>query len=1556
MAELETLSGDTTSLPSGIKLPEIEVPVVDDGTVKENLVKTLTKEEAEKQQVEDYVDKNSGSLRIRIGRPNPQANVTPLTKEPIEKDIDKQTSSEEITLDKVMSGEISRINGKFVNPNLIQKAQQGDIPSKIKLARTVDLARTDQTSGVKIAGVSQGQIMPEFKADKELNKYSEGRLIVLNALTRIDPNTNQAIVPDSRVQQLLVDYYSTGQFWTEITRRTAEAGRGITMIPVLTNMLSNFVGAATDAADLPDSMDGFLGLKANDETFSKSWEQRQPAMADFYTKYKSKVETVLPGLTMASSINDDLKEKYIAKHGIEQYEEDFTIVNPVTKKRVDVPMISEEVGSQLLKIGFDELPFSQKALAMILENVGIGSSLAKGTLNKGRKQSKKVKELVDADPVEYANLSPIEVIRKSKINDSQNGFTKGYYQFTQSMGRRLKNRGAIGASLINEDRKNALNLLETQIVTAKNKYNKLDPNDIRGKKLIDIELENLQTQKIKYTFPFARKTFMSSVIVDETVMGLGQAVGYEFAPQLGLSNESGEIMGILATAVQAPQKLTRGVLGYLEGASGGATATWLGMLESLPRIPKGTFIDRRYTNLVDELNRPLEANEKIGIQQVAKILKNLDPKKREMVYTSINEFQELRERIVNSFKTPEKQEEARKLFTLSFAHVSGLAPLIAMERASLGKLKANGKNINEAVDWQLQSEKSNKAATEAIENLKRMMSEDSDIDIDDKEFLTTWTGNFTKAANDFEMELNTTKIEYLSQLQSFKDNILKNPDVPLSEDLISELAEMEIKLTSGAAQNLEAQREIYAKTTQEVMKQLKIRGDNIIALKGDPKFVRRLGQYVEDIYDARKDSVYKQGKLLYDQVDSTANFDLTPLVEDMIDRKGSLVEGDLKVFFSPEGKFFQSKSGREARKAFQSMAKRTIENDLNLSADQFDELIAFHSNPKLLDNPDLAGDYIADATPIDLLIHYGKKSKDSGGLNTLTPFKGTVFELDTIKRHFMAQGRKLQKADNKSEATEFIEYGNKIETVLKTNPNVYEKLVGARKGYQLLNFDPTRKESIGEAIVNARQGPERVVAVEDGYKYQYKKGFLPENFHENIGKNMDKILNGDVGAINLLETDMEELVRFWSAGDMPDGSLVFDITTQAGKDKLEVLSTLITANLYEHWGSARIAMLNRIKRQKDYGQSITSTEYDFQTADNIKNLQESLTIKVNTPDGIQKVNLVDVGAIVAQEKELITLMKLDKRAATQYKNLADELNNTSSLLRTTADAKLKIEGKGIKNLEKIADITDSEQFYDMYIHGKPPSMMAGLRDQYVNARLSGLDVGDAETAVTSRAVLEDEFNKGVMYHMTEGLLKRAGRQRSQMTLLGFDDRPFELSTFTNAGQFASDLSNANTQAVMKEVGFNSKHIQYLEDMSRFFEYAQGASLARYDMVGVVRGIQPNELISRAFNLARGMVSPTYVAGEMGARLAISRRQELVALAAKSEEAARIITMMLKNPKLVMEKDVKTLGTLLEEFVVTDLARTGASAPQFLDSDELYKSNMHYNGKPLFNKVLQENNQ
>ena len=1551
MATLETVDSNQDLFNKGSKLPEINLPEVEGSTDKSTSdKKVLVDSDTGNPIPKDVASvKDDGTLRITIGKPNPQANVTQDIKEKVKQDIEKQVS-EEVTLDSIMSGQTTRVNGKFVNPNLVTKANAGDIPSKIKLERMVDLVKTKQQSGVKIAGVAEGKVSPEFKKDQSLNKYAEGRLLVLNSLKKVNPNTNEALVPDPKVQQLLLDYFSTGDFYTEMSRRAAEAGRGITMLPIIGNMAYNFVGAATDAFDLP-------GEYGDDVDFGDAWQKRQPAMSNFYTKYKSVIEDNLgmTGLTAASGINDDLKEKYIDKYGIDEYNRFYTVVNPVSKKRVEVPIISEEMGSELYKIGFDELPFSEKAMAYILENIGIGSVFAKASLDKGKRHSRIVKDLLDDDPVRYGNLSPIEILRKHRIDNATNDFTKGYYQFTQNIGRRLKNRGALGAAIVNEDRTNALNLLDKQIDSVKVRRSKLNPGDTRGSKLLDQELENLNTQRVKYIFPFPRKTYMSSTIADETVVGLGQAFGYEYLPTvLGVSSSTGEIFGALSTGIRAPQIIIKGAAGFLERGTGGASKTFFSILEKFPPIPRGALVDRRFQNLTDELNRPLSRKEKIATEEVAKLVKNLNPQQRELVYTSISEYQELRERIVNSFKTPEKRDKARKYFQLSFSEVSGLAPLKALENRALGKLQANGKNIEEAVEYQLQSEKTNRAATEAIDNLKTMLRDDLGVDADDREFISDWTNNFTKAANDFERNLNATKIEYLEQLQSFKEKVLQNPDSPLPEDLVTTLSEMEIKLTAGAVDDIEMQRNIYAKTTQEVMKKITERGNNIIALRGSSDFTTKLAQFVEDVYDVRKDSVQKQSRLLYQSLDSSTNFDLTPLVQSMMDRKGRLVESDLKLFFSAEGKFFRNKSGREARQAFQSMAKRTLEKDLNLNEAQFDEMMTYHSNPNLLNDPATANDYIANATPVDVLIYYGKKSQEAGGLKTLNPFKADVYELDTIKRHFESQGRRLDKGETKDQANEFFAFAKEVEEVIKTKPKVYEKLAAVRKRYQALNFDPTRPTSLGEKIVNARAGPAKAGILDSGeLKFNYLDGFRPETFHDSIGKNMQKILNNEPNAEGLLKRDIEQLVSFWSAGDMPDGSKVFDVTTEAGRDKVATLSTLVTANLYEHWGAARTSLLEKIARQKDYGQSLASTDYNFQDAKKISDLQNVLTINVNTANGVEPVKLVDVAAIVAQEKELITLMKLDKRASEQYSALSRRLKDKSNLLRTTADSELKIESKGIKNLERIADITDSSQFYETYIHNKPPSVVAGLRDEYVNARLSGLDVGDAETAVTSRAVLEDEFNKGIVFHMTNGLLERAGKSRSKLTLLGFDEQPFELDEITKAGQFASDLSNSNTQAVMREVGFTKNHIKYLDDMARFFEYAQGTSLARYDVTGTTRGISPNELISRSFNLARGMVSPTYVAGEMGARIAMQRRQELVALAAKSEEAARIVTMMLRTPDAIVPDDIKTLGTLIEEFVASDLARTGTTAPQFIDSDELYKSNMYYNGKPLFKKVLEQ---
>ena len=99
----------------------------------------------------------------------------------------------------------------------------------------------------------------------------------------------------------------------------------------------------------------------------------------------------------------------------------------------------------------------------------------------------------------------------------------------------------------------------------------------------------------------------------------------------------------------------------------------------LPFIKKGTFIDRRFETLEDELGVPLTIEQKVAVEETSRMIKNLNPEQREMIWNSINEYQQVRDRIVNSFKDPEKRKEARRLFQLSFAHISGLAPLQALQ-------------------------------------------------------------------------------------------------------------------------------------------------------------------------------------------------------------------------------------------------------------------------------------------------------------------------------------------------------------------------------------------------------------------------------------------------------------------------------------------------------------------------------------------------------------------------------------------------------------------------------------------------------------------------------------------------------------------------------------------------------------------------------------------------------------------------------------------------------------------------------------------------------------
>ena len=153
------------------------------------------------------------------------------------------------------------------------------------------------------------------------------------------------------------------------------------------------------------------------------------------------------------------------------------------------------------------------------------------------------------------------------------------------------------------------------------------------------------------------------------------------------------------------------------------------------------------------------------------------------------------------------------------------------------------------------------------------------------------------------------------------------------------------------------------------------------------------------------------------------------------------------------------------------------------------------------------------------------------------------------------------------------------------------------------------------------------------------------------------------------------------------------------------------------------------------------------------------------------------------------------------------------------------------------------------------------------------------------------------------------------------------------------LDDANVQEILEEVGMDAQHIRFMYDMTDL-SGAAGVAAMPFAPKGQIRGISPNEVISRSFNIARGMVSPTYVAAEFAFRLMQQNGMSGLQLAAGNKQAAEIMVKLMDIPEDVTESDVRTLMTIAQTFIVQEGYRRGITfATDFLPSEDIAAAQM-----------------
>jgi len=159
----------------------------------------------------------------------------------------------------------------------------------------------------------------------------------------------------------------------------------------------------------------------------------------------------------------------------------------------------------------------------------------------------------------------------------------------------------------------------------------------------------------------------------------------------------------------------------------------------------------------------------------------------------------------------------------------------------------------------------------------------------------------------------------------------------------------------------------------------------------------------------------------------------------------------------------------------------------------------------------------------------------------------------------------------------------------------------------------------------------------------------------------------------------------------------------------------------------------------------------------------------------------------------------------------------------------------------------------------------------------------------------------------------------------------------NPEMLVAALENENVKTILSRY-IDREHQQFVMDMAETLSEEQeylkrGTGIMESPeprIKGIVNPMTPGNIMARGFNLARRMVSPQYVAAEIGVNLALQSGLNLMKLAAGNKEAADAMLRLIKFPQDMTKKDLDTLTNMVTDFAVTELGQLGSEGTRILD--------------------------
>jgi hypothetical protein len=317
-------------------------------------------------------------------------------------------------------------------------------------------------------------------------------------------------------------------------------------------------------------------------------------------------------------------------------------------------------------------------------------------------------------------------------------------------------------------------------------------------------------------------------------------------------------------------------------------------------------------------------------------------------------------------------------------------------------------------------------------------------------------------------------------------------------------------------------------------------------------------------------------------------------------------------------------------------------------------------------------------------------------------------------------------------------------------------------------------------------------------------------------------------------------------------------------------------------------------------------DYDFGRAQRVSEIENALVVPVKNGDGTPGSRKLALTKVTDFSIELDELFRTDANTRRTYQDMREEINDNKSTLRIAAQQEVDREADILKNLQMYDQlVAKPEAFFDAVFEGATPESI----DNMVKLRMQQFKMDGVQMS-------EEDIRAGLKFMYIRGLEAKSGRKGAQ--LAGTGDA---ITVVQDASVLVNYAKTPRHKLVMQAV-LGEDHQKEMEMIADWSSMAMGDGLG-FMSDPELREMSVESIFSRVFNLARGMVSPIYVATEVSTRAMMRRNQSLIRLALSDRQAGGVIAKLLTSDKPLSRADMNLLALRLKNYVATDVIRTGS---------------------------------